>query len=344
MTAEQARTPGRPGDETSPEILSLLQSALAPVEPPASLRYRIFESVREARAQERRCAQVSGLLSAYVDGELTTKQVGLVEAHVSFCDRCAQELQALRMIVGAAGTVTPIEPPAGLRTRIAAAIADQSGESLVGSMLRGLRTALQPVSARWAAGAAVAALAVALVISMPQAPKQAGVAPVARKPLAPAPSARVAITPSPAASVRALSAKAQETRVAYRPATRIEKRRSPSRRVIVAKVLRTTERKLVLHRVKPSPKSDVPTMPATNTADTPTTVSVETKTVEVAAAPPAPVTKPEARNPDTRALVKVAFTPIAAFDKAQSMMKQIKDEVAMHRSEARSATVAIFRF
>jgi hypothetical protein len=38
MTAEQARTPGgRPGDETSPEILSLLQSALAPVEPPASL-------------------------------------------------------------------------------------------------------------------------------------------------------------------------------------------------------------------------------------------------------------------------------------------------------------------
>ncbi|MGB9620741.1 MAG: zf-HC2 domain-containing protein, partial [Armatimonadota bacterium] len=91
--------------------------------PPRDLTDRIRESVRRASVQDRRCARVAGLLSAYVDGELSAKQAELVEAHASFCERCAAEIAAIRRISETVRQTALSEPPAELRARIFDAIA-----------------------------------------------------------------------------------------------------------------------------------------------------------------------------------------------------------------------------
>ena len=48
----------------------------------------------------RKHSRLRGLLSAYIDGEVSESEAGLVEQHLAGCDRCRAELDSLRMTVG----------------------------------------------------------------------------------------------------------------------------------------------------------------------------------------------------------------------------------------------------
>lgn len=56
--------------------------------------------------------EIVALLSAYLDGETTPPETALVEAHVSSCDDCQQELDALAETAGALARLARSDPAA----------------------------------------------------------------------------------------------------------------------------------------------------------------------------------------------------------------------------------------
>ena len=162
-----------------------LASELSDVEPPPGLSSAIRDAIAKERKRVGSCASVLSILSEYVDGELLESDVSLVEAHVAECDRCANELRMLRATVGSLRMVAEVEPPAGLRERIAAATTARRPFSLamLWSRLGLLRRRPQ---LGWSVGAAAAAAAIAgLWLAMPHGtPRKPQV--IAREPSPPA--------------------------------------------------------------------------------------------------------------------------------------------------------------
>ena len=56
-------------------------------------------------------SRLRGLLSAYIDGEVTESDAGRVEQHLAGCDQCRAELDTLRMTVGLLRELPPLTVP-----------------------------------------------------------------------------------------------------------------------------------------------------------------------------------------------------------------------------------------
>ncbi len=69
------------------------------------------------------CRDRSRLLSSYLDGELEAPKLLEVDEHVGACDTCREEVQLLRAMRGSLKRVVRTSAPAGLRDRMATAMA-----------------------------------------------------------------------------------------------------------------------------------------------------------------------------------------------------------------------------
>jgi anti-sigma factor RsiW len=69
------------------------------------------------------CRDRSRLLSSYLDGELEAGKLIEVDEHVSECETCREEAQLLRAMRGSLKRVVKTSAPAGLRERMATAMA-----------------------------------------------------------------------------------------------------------------------------------------------------------------------------------------------------------------------------
>ncbi|HXG24902.1 MAG TPA: zf-HC2 domain-containing protein, partial [Chthonomonadales bacterium] len=67
------------------------------------------------------CKLVWDLLSRYNDGEATSEEAAIVEAHVSVCASCARDLAFLRNMSAALAAIPRVEPPPALQNTILAA-------------------------------------------------------------------------------------------------------------------------------------------------------------------------------------------------------------------------------
>ncbi|MBA7600567.1 hypothetical protein ES703_07625 [subsurface metagenome] len=57
------------------------------------------------------CQKVKGMLSPYIDHQLTSSEQGLVEAHLERCEACCRELESLRAVVNLVHRVPLVSPP-----------------------------------------------------------------------------------------------------------------------------------------------------------------------------------------------------------------------------------------
>lgn len=108
------------------------------------------------------CDGVRGLLSAYVDGELSAGELLRVEQHLRRCHWCADEVDALRQTIALVATLEEVEVPAAFHAQL------HSRLVALGPPVQAARTATAHRARRqdfrrWAVPAAAAA---ALVIGM----------------------------------------------------------------------------------------------------------------------------------------------------------------------------------
>jgi len=57
------------------------------------------------------CRKVKGMLSPYIDHQLTSSEQGLVDAHIEQCQACRMELESLRAVVSLVHRVPLASPP-----------------------------------------------------------------------------------------------------------------------------------------------------------------------------------------------------------------------------------------
>lgn len=69
------------------------------------------------------CSMNGEMLSAFVDGELTSAEVATVRAHLAQCAGCRTQVRELRQAVSLLQSATEVAPPADLRAMIAAKLA-----------------------------------------------------------------------------------------------------------------------------------------------------------------------------------------------------------------------------
>jgi hypothetical protein len=128
------------------------------------------------------CDSVWDLLSVYADGETTSDETAMVEAHIAVCADCTCDLAFMQSTTVTLNGIEEIEPPASLRSAILAATVDRP--AFPERFREALRRALSPAPARYGAVAAAgAALALAIVLVQQPAPMDN---PVAYQPTEPA--------------------------------------------------------------------------------------------------------------------------------------------------------------
>lgn len=103
------------------------------------------------------CDGVRELLSAYVDGELSSGELLRVEQHLRRCPLCAEEVDALRQAIAMVGALEEVELPAGFREGLRARLAKVSPQLQPVTPVTPLRPAWQRQVRRWALPAAAAA-------------------------------------------------------------------------------------------------------------------------------------------------------------------------------------------
>jgi hypothetical protein len=57
------------------------------------------------------CQKLKGMLSPYIDHQLTSSEQGVVEAHLERCEACQRELESLRAVVNLVHRVPMVSPP-----------------------------------------------------------------------------------------------------------------------------------------------------------------------------------------------------------------------------------------
>ncbi len=65
---------------------------------------------REMFKRKRECKKLKGMLSPYIDGQLSPSEVKGVERHIEECDACRRELESLRAVVGLLHRVPMVAP------------------------------------------------------------------------------------------------------------------------------------------------------------------------------------------------------------------------------------------
>ena len=141
-------------------------SEIEQVQPPVGLKGGIMEAISETDQQ---CIPVMGMLSTYVDSELSPKQQSLVITHIMECEACAEELAALKDFVEAAASITQLDPPLGLRAIIMTATTGKEVTRIpFGQWLGDL---ISPRAFRWAGGSVAAALlAIGVMLGISHSP------------------------------------------------------------------------------------------------------------------------------------------------------------------------------
>jgi len=81
------------------------------------------------------CEQISPILSAYLDGELSKAERESVEWHLQECERCRSELRELERVKSFARQIEEVQPPISLRERIMASVAKEKECELVRPLL-----------------------------------------------------------------------------------------------------------------------------------------------------------------------------------------------------------------
>lgn len=70
----------------------------------------------------RKCEAIRLDLGAYLDGELSLSEWQAVEAHLSGCEGCREELDSLRVLTGSLHQLSRPEPPESIRYRLLAEV------------------------------------------------------------------------------------------------------------------------------------------------------------------------------------------------------------------------------
>lgn len=323
-------------------LTALIQAAgrIDQAAPPPGLKRRILRSASELQQKEQACARVSSLLSSYIDGEVTPKEKRAVAAHLGDCESCKMQFEALETLVGAANSIDPTAPPVNLRARIAAATTEGIARRPFACLLREVAST---GALRWAAGAAAAAfVALALISSFSETPRQVRQAARPHRP-----AASVAVTPAPAVPapsrtvVRIQPAPPERLSSALiaRHTARHTSRRTSKALALLPSVKASPARLAPKHPAKPvtSPAEEAKAGPEAPPVDT----LARTEAAAVAAVPaPAPAAKPAPKKPGEPALARVATAGIFAED-AKEFVKRIKSEAAMRKGSGQTVVVQI---
>jgi len=109
------------------------------------------------------CDGVRGLLSAYVDGELSAGELLRVEQHLRRCHWCADEVDALRQTIALVASLQEVEVPAAFHAQLHSRLVALGPPVQAGRTAVAIGRNSRPNYRRWAAPAAAAA---ALVIGL----------------------------------------------------------------------------------------------------------------------------------------------------------------------------------
>lgn len=120
------------------------------------------------------CDGVRGLLSAYLDGELSPGELLRVERHLSRCPMCADEVDSLRQTIALVASLDEVEVPPSFHTRLHERLAAADPPAVRGRRRTGTG-GWQRYAFRWVVPAAAAAAAFAIgLTALPQARNLAG--------------------------------------------------------------------------------------------------------------------------------------------------------------------------
>lgn len=114
------------------------------------------------------CVEIKALLSEFIDGTLDAQTMAAVEAHVSTCKGCEEELKSLSVVVEELGALDPIKAPDDFLEKIHERMAPRHG------FYRILRKLFFPLHVKIPlelAGAATMALLVLFVLNVQQSEK-----------------------------------------------------------------------------------------------------------------------------------------------------------------------------
>lgn len=311
------------------------------VEPPAELRDSITRSVRKIDRETVSCKEAAGLLSGYIDGELTPSQNYLVMSHVKICEECAREIETLGTIASVAATIEPLDPPADLRVRIADATVLAPPRR---TLIQRLGELVSPPTLGWAGGTAAAVgIAVAVMLALPQ-PANHNNRQTAQQPQ-PAPvTARVA--PQQVEEVPDTVQNTAEP-VQPRPVVRAAVRRAMPRPQKAEPIVAAAVTKSKPNVAKPMPKGLITTAESSTTTEEvflpPVRRTEASEPAEVAETPePTPVITAEVQRQEHPALIKVASAPSVTTDSnSEEWSKRIKTQAAMRRRHGDSSGMAV---
>lgn len=298
--------------------------------PPSGLKQQVRLAVRDSKQHARRCGQVSGLLSAHLDGKTTSGESVLVASHLRECEECASEARVLRTLVEVTRTIDEVAPPANLRSRILSAVANEPAPraSILSRWL--------PDSGwtRWAGGAVAAgAVAVAAMTTLPgtpEAPRKIDSAPVR----ATAPKVRPATpAPIPDIAVASLAAPKAEAKEHVRQARKVRRiQQSPAPAAVAAAPVKTPSpaKRVVTAATESTP---TPSMELDAKLDQPVSPADSPEPTEAVAAPAPPAGSGPGPQKRGEPALKVAIATAFSED-AQEWAKQAKSEASMRKGEA----------
>lgn len=275
------------------------------------------------------CGRILDQLSFYIDGALAQRDRLTVERHLAECAECRAELASLKMLVGAARDIEAVDPPASLRSRIAAATTgrQQIEHGWAGARLR-LRELFSARSLQWAAGGACAAAA-AMVLYVSLTPGAAPSSQIAFTPKSPTLlSASVATPPAPVRIAIASAAPTGLREVGSFPAVR---RLRPTRTAGSA-----TRGSALARKPKPNAKPKAveegrPERATANESGDEMAAVDDTTAAETVAASDLVEPAPEIYDTpkqDRPGLIKVASSPVNKDD-TEEWLKKMKAEASM---------------
>jgi anti-sigma factor RsiW len=111
------------------------------------------------------CHQVTKVISAYVDGELTGHEMLAIRSHVLHCEECGEEMESIRRAKVLLSRLRTMEPRAGFADQILANLGDSKPgpyQRLLSAIDYNLRRRISPVAA------ALAVAGLAMVVLTPR--------------------------------------------------------------------------------------------------------------------------------------------------------------------------------
>jgi|GEM_PF-1034358 len=317
------------------------------IEPPPHLKEVILAAARRSDAKAAICGKIGALLSAYLDGELTAREQNMVADHIAVCSECAREMRALQVLVGAAASIAPVDPPTDLKARIAAATtARLPGAAAQPVLVERLRYLLSPKGLRWAGAAAAGTAAIAVLLHQHPGPavvhQMASVHkmhPPVHSGLKSEPSKTAAVA-SAAGGVQIEMPMPDILAYAGKPGMKRSINRMPQ---IQEPKLNLIQKPKAKSKPEAAKAPGISVAPYDNTLKTTGSDDMNmNQQPEVASAPePAPEINDEAPKTVQPTLIKVAAAPVLKQQVSEDWLKQAKAQAAMKRGDSGSGFTVI---